>query len=200
MIEEGDPQNLIQRISTHPLYTDVLNGMLKYNNSDIFLGVFSSKGDFEEHAMNMRNSEFWNLALREYHELPNIGDLEFTLGQDDKDIKGFIEKVLGQFDFKAYAQKHNIQIRYLQKLQMTEKPVVLNQFNSWTTLYEGEILEGTNVPLGRGKMVRYNDSKLDMIYEGQLYAGKKHGLGRKIQINEDHIQVTEGFFVQDSLI
>ena len=39
-----------------------------------------------------------------------------------------------------------------------------------------------------------------MIYEGWLYAGIKHGIGRKIEINSDHIQVSEGKYVLDSLI
>lgn len=38
-----------------------------------------------------------------------------------------------------------------------------------------------------------------MVYEGWLYGGTKHGNGRKIQINPDHIQVAEGFFVEDQL-
>jgi hypothetical protein len=39
-----------------------------------------------------------------------------------------------------------------------------------------------------------------MIYEGWLYAGVKHGIGRKIEIHSDHIQVSEGKYVLDSLI
>ena len=56
------------------------------------------------------------------------------------------------------------------------------------------------MPLGRGKIARYKDNKLEMIYEGWLYAGIKHGIGRKIEIYTDHIQVSEGRYVLDSLI
>lgn len=76
----------------------------------------------------------------------------------------------------------------------------MNQFKSWITSYEGELLENTNVPLGRGKIARFQGRKVDMIYEGWLYAGIKHGIGRKIEINSDHIQVSEGKYVLDSLI
>jgi hypothetical protein len=56
------------------------------------------------------------------------------------------------------------------------------------------------VPLGRGKIARYKGAKVEMMYEGWLYAGVKHGIGRKIEIHPDHIQVSEGIYVLDSLI
>lgn len=56
------------------------------------------------------------------------------------------------------------------------------------------------MPLGRGKIIRYQGAKVEMIYEGWLYAGVKHGIGRKIEINSDHIQVSEGKYVLDQLI
>jgi hypothetical protein len=72
-----------RKIFSHPIYSHVLNDFLKYNNSDMYVGVFHSRSEYDEYAIKMRKSEFWNLALREYPIQPDIENLNFTIGNDD---------------------------------------------------------------------------------------------------------------------
>ena len=76
-------ENSYRKIFSHPIYSQALNDFLKYNNSDMYVGVFNSRSEYDDYASKMRKSEFWNLALREYPIQPEIGTLDFTICNED---------------------------------------------------------------------------------------------------------------------
>jgi hypothetical protein len=43
-------ENSYRKIFSHPIYSQALNDFLKYNNSDMYVGVFNSRSEYDDYA------------------------------------------------------------------------------------------------------------------------------------------------------
>jgi hypothetical protein len=68
-------------------------------------------------------------------------------------MKRFIDEVLGgPFDINLASSHFDSRINYLQEREWSE-PFYLENTSNYSFKYEGEVLKGTKIPLGRGRMI-----------------------------------------------
>ncbi len=153
-------QNDFAQIKSHQIYRDLLLNVpfLKHAFSDYYLNTYENINEYQNNLAKRQNENYFNLAIRKYPEekkLETFSDLKDELG-------GVFLHLINKENEDIYLMEN--EMRYLQDREFVK--VVINKFNQYQTKYEGEVLKGSSIPYGRGRMIKEIGGEPYMIYEG----------------------------------